>query len=311
MSASPSKPRVVKVPPCMNIRQALLTQPKAPDFVLPGLPVGSVGALVAPGATGKTMLLLQTSVALATGVPVLQDHIVGPWPATSAPQKVTLVVAEETLDMMHQRLHAVVAMLQGAQDLFGSSRSVLELLNENLRLVPLAGGPAMKLDECDAVSYDVESLDALAAGARLVVLDPLRQFHRGDENDSAAMTCVVQVLQRVATKARCAMVVAHHTNKWSGATGAGDKAAASRGSSALTDAVRWQMNLSELDHELAKARGLLLDSDSARQYVRLDLAKSNYLPPMSPLILRRGAGGVLTSPAQPVTKKGGGRGAKK
>ena len=42
--------------PELNIRAALSERLKPVDFVLPGLPSGSTGALLAPGGTGKTML---------------------------------------------------------------------------------------------------------------------------------------------------------------------------------------------------------------------------------------------------------------
>ena len=42
-----------------DLRSAFVEPPKPLDFVLPGLPVGCVGALVSPGGVGKSMLALQ------------------------------------------------------------------------------------------------------------------------------------------------------------------------------------------------------------------------------------------------------------
>lgn len=298
MSQLPSIPRK------MDILKTLATSPPVPDHVLPGLPTGAVGALVASGGVGKTILLLQTSVALATGQPVL-GGLFGAEIVARTPAKVVLVVAEESVDVMHLRLHAVLGSLlahtlpsmdQDARDrLYG-------LLHANLDLYPLAGSTRLLIDDWaapakggDAAPSGLETLRAMAAGARLLVIDPLRQFHTGDENDSWAMTSVVQDLQSIASAHRCAVLVAHHTNKSSTFNGQADRAGAARGSAALTDGVRMQLNLSPLDDSLGAAFGVF--GDDLARHVRLDLSKSNYLAPQPPQVMRRGAGGVFEAVA--------------
>ena len=287
------EPKPLRLPRRMDVARAISTPPPAPDFVLPGLPVGAVGALVAPGATGKTMFLLQLCAALAMGVPAFDGALFDCEEPPPQAVKVTLVVAEETAQLMHIRLYAVAAemLLRYGLQLDGEDGSLFSLLGENLRLYPLAGDQPMRLDEFRDDAFSVEALEAISEGSRLVVLDPIRQFHSGDENDSGAMTHVVQVLQRVACRTNSALLAAHHANKWSSANGQGDRAAASRGSGAFTDAVRWQMNLSELD-EASNLAGRI-HKDDIRHYVRLDLAKTNYLPPQPPVVLKRGDSGLL------------------
>lgn len=289
------EPKKLRLPRAMDIGRALSTSPPMPDFVLPGLPIGCVGAVVAPGATGKTMLLLQLCAALALGVPVFDEGLFDSAEPPAAPCKVVLVVAEETAELMHIRLHAVAAEL--ARRCAGPDgalpHDIAGLLATNLRIYPLAGDLPMRLDERSENCFGVEELEAMASGARLVVLDPMRQFHRGEENGSDVMSEVVRVLQGVAYRTNCAALLAHHTNKWSTTGGQGDRAAAARGSGAFTDAVRWQMNLSELDDALAGA--YRIDPDDARHHVRVDLAKTNYLPPQPPMVLRRGEAGVLAA----------------
>ncbi|MBD2222775.1 AAA family ATPase, partial [Calothrix sp. FACHB-1219] len=90
----------------LDISQLLRTSPPAPDHVLPGLPVGTLGLLVAPGGTGKTMLLVQTAVALAVGKPFLNGAMGKT--SSSDPARVVLFAAEETVDELHRRLHQVV-----------------------------------------------------------------------------------------------------------------------------------------------------------------------------------------------------------
>lgn len=297
MSAA-AQPKL-SLPQRMDVLKALSTTPPLPDFVLPGLSTGTVGALVAPGATGKTLLLLQVCVALAVGLPVLGGGLFSAV-APAQPGKVVLVVAEETASLMHARLHAAVGELLGRvrPDLFNQTGSRLaDLLAQNLHIYPLAGRYRMLLDGGDPACNGLAVLHKLSNDARLVAIDPLRQFHTGDENDSWVMTKLLQDLQVLACAGERAVLVAHHTNKWSTTTGQGDRAGASRGSGAFTDALRWQLNLSALDDELAVEYGI--DKGDVRQYVRLDLSKANYVPPQAPVVLKRGQGGAFSVVAAP------------
>lgn len=279
-------------PPKLDIAMLLRSSPPVPDHVLPGLPVGALGLLVAPGGTGKTMLLLQTAVAIAIGKPFLNGAMANL--ARGEPARVVLFAAEETVDELHRRLHQVVRQLVNAQQNLGETLqqpSMLDLLSDNLCIYPMAGATRLRLDGTEGSEQELAFLREASKGARLVILDPLRQFHSGDENDSWVMTNLVHQCLSIATQERCAFLLAHHTNKQATVTGYGDKAAASRGSAALTDAARWQLNLSELDVSLARHWGV--KPSEAWQYVRADLAKSNYLGSQPPVVLRKGAGGVL------------------
>jgi RecA-family ATPase len=306
MSTSP-QPNL-RLPQRLDILKALETTPPTPDFVLPGLPIGTVGAVVAPGATGKTLFLLQVCAAVATGTPVL-GGLFETSTEPAAPAKVVLVVAEETMDVMHARLHAAVAQLLGqTPDLPKADKLRLrDSLAEHLHVYPLAGTFRMLLDGRDPSGQDgLAALRRLSEGSRLVVIDPLRQFHTGDENDSWAMTSALQDLQVVASGGPRAVLVAHHTNKAATLSGQGDRAGASRGSAAFTDAVRWQLNLSALDDDLA--RDYSIASGELRHHVRADLSKANYLPPQTPVVLRREAGGAFvkltaTQPASAPARK--------
>lgn len=49
----------------LDLRHAVEHEPTPLDFVLPGFKSGTVGALVSPGATGKTMLALQAAITVS------------------------------------------------------------------------------------------------------------------------------------------------------------------------------------------------------------------------------------------------------
>ena len=277
----------------LDIRALLTSAPPPLDHVLPGLLSGTVGMLAGPGGVGKTMLELQLAVALATGTSACAGLFSGLMPA-AAPARVVLVTAEESAVVLQHRLHAIVCALFEQRERFGITHDFAEFvtqLGSNLHLFAGASHRYALLDCNMKRTTELQDLANASEGARLVLIDPLRQFHEGDENDSAAMNLVVQTLRRLAERTGAAVVFAHHATKASTFAGQGDAAGAARGSSALTDGVRWQLNLSRMSREQAQQASLA--EDARGQFLLLDVAKSNYLPPQPTQTLQRLAGGVL------------------
>jgi RecA-family ATPase len=255
--------------------------------------------LAGPGGVGKTMLELQIAMAVACGGKYCGGLFHRGSVASlvsSKPGKVVMVAAEESVDLIWSRLHAIVATLHERQELLGfegDAETLMAMWAENLRIYPLAG-----LSRVELLSRELELTDSAkqlrtaCEGARLVILDPIRQLQACDENDSGAMTAVVQSLQVLASRTSAAVMFAHHTNRASAAMGQSDTAGAARGSTALTDGVRWQLNLSRPTRESAKYHGI--PDDERGRFVLADIAKANYLPPQHTEVLERLAGGVLT-----------------
>ena len=283
---------------CLDIRHLLSTTPPPLDHVLPGLMAGTVGMLAGPGGVGKTMFELQLALAVACGGSIcggLFESEEEGAPASRKPGRVVMVAAEESADLIWHRLHAIVATLLKHRRLLGIEArpsDLLDLWAENIHLYPLAGVARVTLLDRDlAPTESFRQLSGACEGARLVILDPIRQFHVGDENDSGAMTALVQACQTMAARTRAAVIFAHHVNRSSTQMGLGDTAGAARGSTALTDGVRWQLNLSEPSRDVARSRGIGVDE--RKGFVMVDIAKANYLPPQRSEMLQRLPGGVL------------------
>ncbi|WP_224005324.1 AAA family ATPase [Cupriavidus pinatubonensis] len=278
---------------------AFLTNPPPElDFVLPGLLAGAVGTLIAPGGMGKTMLVTQLGCELAMGLPLLNGTLAVP---VSEPKKVVLFLAEEDMTIMHHRILDIVGvLLPGLKRMSSKDRSNLrKLLNTNLCLYTLAGHAGLvSLEPGTTIGDDVM---AACNGARLVVFDPLRRFHKGNENSPEHMSAVVQQSELVAHKTRAAVLLPHHASQHSISTGTGDIVTAGRGTTALPDGVRMQMNLSPVGRELAKEWDL--PDQALGQYVQLKGTKANYAPRADTVVLHRQPNsGVLVPVDYPAAK---------
>jgi regulatory protein RepA len=259
------------------------------DFVFPGLTAGGLGMLAAPGGTGKSYMLLALAASVATGRALLSD-----WP-DSEPAKVLIFFAEDPPDIVHNRLRH----LYQSPWFTDADRA---LLQENMVVRPLVGEDCIvthkpQFEQKWYRSQFAQAIEeeATTYKARLILLDPLRQFHTMDENDSGEMTELLKLLHGVAFRSKASIVFAHHTNKNATFQGAGDAQQAARGSSAITDNIRWQGNMVLMSEEEAKNFGV--HSDKRRQFVRLVLSKSNYTQSVGDLWFQRRDGGIL----QPVT----------
>jgi RecA-family ATPase len=106
----------------------------------------------------------------------------------------------------------------------------------------------------------------------LLIIDPLIETHVGlDENSNTDMKEVILGLRDLANRARCCVLVIHHSRK---GQIAGDQDSA-RGGSALVNACRVAMTLDPMSESEAK---LLppTEADERWRYVKLCGAKANY-----------------------------------
>lgn len=265
--------------------------PKDIDFVFPGLPLGSVGMIAAPGSTGKSFLLLSLAVSVATGTSIFPGWALNHAQANK-PAKVLMFFGEDPPDILHNRLYA---LLQSPWVQASSRRAAL--IKDNLEVRSMVGRPTALTERNRAREWmrsDIAkeiSEYMLEHTPRLVCIDPLRQFHTMDENDSGDMTQLIQNLQTMAHDAQSTLIFNHHTNKNATTSGQGDIQQAARGSSALTDNVRWQANMMTMSEEEALACGM--ESFERKQYVRMALSKANYTSSLHDIWFKREEGGIL------------------
>lgn len=258
----------------IDILKAFKEEPPPLDFVLPGLVRGTVGAIVSPGGTGKSMLALEIAILVASGFDL--SGIAGEkiFPVG----KVVFLAAEDPEVAILQRLHALGKMLPS---------DVQVKLSENLVIEPLLG----KLPNVMNQKW-FDAIKRVSEGSRLLILDTLRRFHISDENDSGEMSQVIGQLEAISAPNDCATIFAHHSSKSAALTGQGDQQQASRGSSVLVDNIRWQMYLAGMTKE--EANKFKVAEERRGYFVRTGVSKQNYGSPTQELWLLRVDGGVLT-----------------
>lgn len=237
---------------------------KQPEWIIPGLRAGQVALVTAPGGTGKSYLLLEIAMSVASGQTLLPGLEV-----KSAGKVCLLNFEDDNLDI-RQRGNAI---LRHFMDLDPSP--------ENLYVASMSGQTLSLLNSHGGVNNeDVKWLKEQCQGMRLMVLDPLSHLHTADENSASQMSKLIQVLKGIGQETGTGIIIAHHTGKAAALNGQGDLQQSARGSSALVDAARIVMTLHR-------------PKDADSYSLELTWAKLNGVAPIAPMRLRRTCSGVL------------------
>jgi RecA-family ATPase len=275
MAENSSPNQASQVNPSIDIMSAFTNDPPDIDFIWPGFVAGTVGALVAPGATGKSFWALEAAMAVAsavTGGDILQLRLV----AGEAGHKVVYLAAEDPAPVLIRRIHSI------GQHLAQPAR---ESIAANLVIEPVMG----KLVDVMQRAY-CENLIKFCTGARLLVLDTISRMHRLDENSNGDMARLVSTLEHVAVSTGAAVLFLHHVNKGSARDGQTDQQQAARGASALVDNARWCGYVAKMTAEEAKKYGV---GDRKSYYARYGVSKQNYTATPIDQWYERKEGGVL------------------
>jgi len=247
----------------LDLPGALAKGPQELDFVWPGFLAGTVGALVAPGGTGKSFFALQAVIALAcseTGGDLLEL-------APPRCGKVVYLAAEDPEPILAGRAYAI------GQHLSKAARATLAA---NLRIKPILGKRVNLMDE-----GPLRRVIETCRGNRLIVLDTLSRLHQLDENSNGDMAALMSVLEYMAAQTGSAVLYLHHVSKGSAREGKVDQPQAARGASALVDNVRWcgylaSMSEAEAEHLSDQKRGRAPIGERRSSFVRFGVSKQSY-----------------------------------
>jgi RecA-family ATPase len=131
-------------------------------------------------------------------------------------------------------------------------------------------------------------------GWSCIIFDPISRFLGAEaETDNASATQFIALLENLilVLKGRPTIILGHHMNK-SGVSGTNTDQAAARGSSALTDAVRFQINL---EKKLASVSGnKSTEKTYEKDKIWMRYVKTNFTAPIPDQTLKKDPYGVLT-----------------
>lgn len=266
--------------------------PPAPDWLLvDSLPRGCIGAIIAPGGTGKGYMALQLSANLAAGV-----GFFGVWDIPR-PFRVLYLTAEESPRVVHERALSSLKRLppEVQQDAAG-----------RLWAVPLHGLVHMSKPDGQGSIMPTDNyfdLDGLIGDLQpdVVFVDTFAKFAPCPENDNQAVTIVCGLFEELAAKHGCNVIFLHHTNKGGGAfAGSRDELRAAlsqsaiRGASALPACIRWGLMMVPLSEEYAgKVIGDGAQGRPAGTYVAARVGKKNEGRSESVFFLEHGESGLF------------------
>jgi AAA domain/Bifunctional DNA primase/polymerase, N-terminal len=232
------------------------------DWIVPGLLLKrNLSVLVAPPASGKSLLTLQLAIAVALGLAW------GGW-FPRKPEKVLVINAEDDFDEMRRRLFAAAKSMGVNQaDLVGKV-----LLAEAPESIVIA-----KMDSRSKSVIRTPLIEDLVAtivanDIGLVIADPFAETFEGDENSNSEVKWAGILWREVARRIRGSLLLVHHTKKYAGDM-AGN-ADASRGGGALIGTARILSTLFTMTEDEAKLFNI--PPEERDQYVRFDDAKANH-----------------------------------
>lgn len=265
----------------IDLRAAFKNEPPELDFIWPGFLSGTVGALVAPGGTGKSYWAFEAAMSIACSV--AGGDILGLKPTKTG--RVVYLAGDDPELPLIRRAHFIGNHM---------GEEAHDSIADNLVLESVMGKGLNVMDE----RHLQWTLD-FCQGARLIVIDTLSRIHQLDENSNGQMAQLVARLEQVAFLTGAAVLYLHHVNKGSARDGQADQQQAARGASALIDNARWCGYVTKMNKKEAEE---LSDHPYNRQpiganrkdfFIRFGINKQNYDATPMEKWFERQKGGVL------------------
>ncbi len=222
-----------------------------------------VSATVAPGAVGKSSLVLAEALAMVSGKPLL---------GTSPPQKlrVWLWNLEDPIEETTRRVQATAKFYNlnpediGDRLFVDSGRDQSMVIATTTRSGAIILVPVVDKIIAEILKYRIDVLD----------VDPFVSCHQLSENDNQAMDMVAKEWAKIADRTNCAIELVHHTRK-QGGNEVEVTTESARGAKALTDACRSVRAVNRMTKEEGERAGL----ENHRSFFRVFNDKANLAPP--------------------------------
>ena len=226
---------------------------------------GSLSVIVAPGAVGKTSLLVGAAMALVTGRPLLDKSV---W---DGPKRVWLWNLEDPEEELARLIEAARLHWSVSEDQIRGRLFVDSALNGAELCIAVEDNIGFRILE-PIVAELVDEL--IRREIDILIVDPFVSSHRVSENNNGAIDAVAKKWARVAVQANCAIGLVHHTRKLNGAEATAE---GGRGASALVNAARSVIALNRMTDQEAGDLGVA--AEDRRRFFRAYDDKNNRAPP--------------------------------
>lgn len=293
-------------------------EPGKIDYVLPALPVGSVGLLAGAGGVGKTFWVTQAVMQVAVGGSC-DFGLGGPAKVKSGGQ-VLYFNLEDPESILHQRIRSIslkykknikengVINTDGEREFNASYKYDESWVNdalENIEYYALSGKNISILDKNGDLNEYTDTFISIAKSVkhvRLIVFDTLRRCHDSEENGNGSMAKVLRFFEWLASETGAAVLIVHHENKH-GQNDPDAGASAIRGASAIVDNCRWVARMRHMSKNEAEEMNISYDDGESKKYVNIGLPKINYAEGVPDAWLKREGEGVLFETKLNIVKK--------
>lgn len=269
----------------VNVADWLNTTPPPLQWIVEGLlPRPYAGIFASPGGLGKSGLLLDTGVALATGGKMLGRSL-----SEGVPAGVVFVSMEDGQDEVHRRTAALLERHR-AQGSWGPEQESAYLAH----FKPLFPNWRYGLIElAKQWEWIASKANSIPGGCGLIVLDTFSILNpRGDENGTTGTSAMLTACAALEDATGATVVALHHTGKGYGVTTDVPlekrmHAEAARGASAITFRSRFVLTAVPLTPSEAGRLGLDRMKALLGGYVAFGLTKFNAGPTGSWMLLER------------------------
>ncbi len=270
-----AEPGAWSMPAAIDDSEWMQARP-TPDCIVQDYLFADVGILIAPGATGKTTLLLFEAIHIVLALPLYGLEIRRPGP-------VLILTAEDSREMLVARLRSIAGEM--------------DLTDEQIRQV-MAGvrisdvsGAGFKLTEVFAdVVTPATTIDQIIAGCGqlrpvMIVIDPAVSFGVGESRVNDAEQGLVEAARKLRRALNCCVRYVHHSGKQNARERTVDQYSG-RGGSSFADGARMVAVLQNMtaDEWLEATGQELEDGDTG---LRLARPKISYAPPAGDIFIRR------------------------
>lgn len=226
-------------------------------------------ATVAPGGRGKSSLVLQEAIAMATG----RTDIVGQAVKRS---KVLYFSGEDSLDLIHKRVGAICLHFDIDRTSLAHSLTTLSGLDRGFKI---AGKDKTGRHVLNRVDIDALIEWATLDGFDVLIFDPLISFHNVSENQNVEMDAVVKSFARIAYQANVAVHIVHHVRKGGPGSNGTVDSNDSRGADAIIAAARLVRTVNPMLAAEAATAGVTETERVGMIRVGRESDKNNLAPP--------------------------------